>query len=495
MFTRGSGILLHPTSLPGPLGSGDIGDEATKFLDWLEAAGQRYWQMLPLTPVGYGASPYSSLSAFAANPMLIDLAPLAKRGWISAAELPTASARPGERLDFGASNGLRTSLLQKAARAFYAGAAPQESAAFDAFRHRHAGWLEDYALFMALHDAHDGREWTSWAPELARRDPKALSAASRQLADGVRYHRFTQWVFFEEWANLRAAAKRRGIQLIGDIPIFVAHHSADVWAHPELFFLDDRGHPTVVAGVPPDYFSKTGQRWGNPLYRWDVLARQGYRWWIDRFRAVLELVDVVRIDHFRGFAGYWEIPASEETAINGRWRPGPGAHFFDAVRTTLGALPIIAEDLGVITDEVNQLRDRYAFPGMKVLQFAFGGDATNAFLPHNHVANAVVYTGTHDNDTTRGWFEAAGDAERESVRRYVGDGERDIAWQLIRLASMSVARIALFPLQDVMSLGSDARMNRPGSTAGNWDWRFTWEELPASSAARLAEFARTYGRR
>ncbi len=494
MFTRGSGILVHPTSLPGPLGSGDIGQEARRLLDLLEAAGQRYWQVLPLNPVGYGASPYSSLSAFAAGPMMIDLAPLVQRGWLPKEEVP-AAAPTTARIDFAASNALRTRLLRRAAAGFYASANTVEKASFEAFCFKHAGWLEDYALFMALHDAHDGREWTTWNPAIARREPSALAAARQQLSEGLRYHRFTQWVFFEEWGELRRAAAQKGIQIVGDIPIFVAHHSADVWAHPELFFLDARGQPTVVAGVPPDYFSKTGQRWGNPLYRWDVLARQGYRWWIERFRAVFELVDIARIDHFRGFSAYWEIPANEETAINGRWRPGPGAPLFDAVRTALGHLPIIAEDLGVITDDVNALRDRFAFPGMKVLQFAFGGDATNAFLPHNHVPNAVVYTGTHDNDTTRGWYEAAPESERDFARRYLGANGNEMSWSLIRAAQASVARMAIFPLQDAMNLGTEGRMNLPGSTSGNWDWRFDWSDIPADAAGRLAEMARLYGRR
>ncbi len=493
-LSRGGGILLHPTSLPGPHGSGDLGAEAHRFLDWLAATRQRYWQMLPLSPVGYGSSPYSSLSAFAGNPMLIDVSALVDRGWLASSQMPAATDLPDGRLDFGRSGGLRTPLLRRAADAFFAHADPTDRAAYQRFCEKQAAWLEDFALFMALNETHDGAEWTSWEKPLAHRESAALERARESHAGAVRRHRFAQWVFFEQWSRLREAARAKGIRLIGDAPIFVAFHSADVWAHQELFFLDEARRPTVVAGVPPDYFSATGQRWGNPLYRWDKLAQTGFAWWVDRLRALLDLVDVVRLDHFRGFAGYWEIPAAEKTAVRGRWAAGPGEALFLALARELGPLPIVAEDLGVITPDVTALRDRFRFPGMKVLQFAFGSDATNPFLPHNFERNAVVYTGTHDNDTTRGWFDEAPEAERDFARRYLATDGHDIAWDFIRLAYQSVADVAVVPFQDVLGLGSEARMNRPGLARGNWDWRFSWAEVPESAAARLEELARLYGR-
>jgi 4-alpha-glucanotransferase len=494
-LVRGSGVLLHPTSLPGPHGSGDLGPDALRFVDWLRDAGQRYWQVLPLTPVGYGSSPYSSLSAFASNPMLVNLHSLAEKGWLARAEVPDHTSMPARTLDFGASNGLRTALLRKASARFLAVAAPADRHAFESYCAREAAWLEDYALFMALHDAHGGREWTTWEEGLRTRDPAALAEARARLAGEVAYHRFGQWAFHQQWTALHDHARARGVQLVGDMPIFVAHHSADVWAHPELFHLDAAGVPYVVAGVPPDYFSETGQRWGNPLYRWDVMAKDGYRWWVARMRALLSLVDVARIDHFRGFEAFWEIPAGEKTAVNGRWVKAPGLELFRALSAALGELPIIAEDLGIITPEVEALRDACGFPGMKVLQFAFGGDAENPFLPHNHVPNAVVYTGTHDNDTTRGWFAGVSEDERGRVRRYLSTSGDEIHWDLLRAAAMSVAKVALFPLQDVLGLGGEGRMNVPGVAAGNWAWRFAWDDVPHGAAGRLAELARTYGRR
>jgi 4-alpha-glucanotransferase len=493
-LARGSGILLHPTSLPGPHGSGDLGEDAERFVAWLERAGQRYWQVLPLSPVGYGNSPYSSLSAFATSPTMIDLRGLVRRGLLEASEVPATTDLPARRIDFNRSSAFRLALLRRACDRFFARATPPERDAFEAFTRSHAAWLADYALFMALNDAHGGVEWSRWERDLARREPAALAEARRTLAADVRFHEFTQWVFFDQWAKLRKLANDRNIKLIGDIPIFVAYHSADVWARPELFHLDAEGRPMVVAGVPPDYFSATGQRWGNPLYRWDKMAAEGYAWWVDRFRAVFELVDVARLDHFRGFAAYWEIPEAEATAVKGTWVLGPGAALFEAVRTALGQLPIIAEDLGVITPDVSALRDAFEFPGMKVLQFAFGGGPENAFLPHNYTRNGVVYTGTHDNDTTRGWFETATEPERHFVRRYLGTDAREINWDFIRLASQSVADVAIFPFQDVLGLGAEGRMNRPGLASGNWDWRFTWDEVPVDAATRLGDLARLSGR-
>jgi 4-alpha-glucanotransferase len=479
-FVRGSGILAHPTSLPGPYGSGDLGG-ALDFLRWLAKAGQRYWQILPLGPCGYGDSPYSAVSAFAANPLMIDLGDLVRRGWLSAEALANAPASNAHRIDFPATAAFRQRALRTAAESFFARPPDQ---AFDAFCKAQASWLDDYAMFMALHERHEGRDWSTW--------PKDRPA---DLAPSLRFHRFTQWVFRQQWNAVRREASAAGIQIVGDIPIFVAHQSAEVWAHPELFFLDDMGKPTVVAGVPPDYFSETGQRWGNPLYRWDVLAQRGYDWWISRFKAVFETVDVVRVDHFRGFAGYWEIPAAEETAVKGRWAPGPGVPFFDAIKRAFdNKLPIIAEDLGVITPDVSALRDQFGLAGMKVLQFAFGSGPKNPFLPHNHVPNSVVYTGTHDNDTTLGWFPKAGDAEKDYARRYLGTGATEVNWDLMRVASASVSDIAIFPLQDVLGLGSEGRMNTPGLAAGNWAWRFTWDQLPTGATERLRNLAQIYGR-
>lgn len=494
-LVRGSGILLHPTSLPGPHGSGDIGAEAHDFLEWLGKAGQRYWQILPLGPSGYGNSPYSSLSAFAANPLLIDPDGLVQRGWLAAEALNDAPAFPPSKVEFESVATLRWGWLKRAAEAFFARASPGDRGGFDEYCQRHVSWLADYALFMALHVRNSGREWTSWGAALARRDPSVLTEARRELSEEIRLHEFTQWVFSEQWKALRAKAAANGIQILGDIPIFVAFHSVDVWAHPELFYLDDRLRPTVVAGVPPDYFSKTGQRWGNPLYRWDVLQSQGYSWWIDRIRSVLQAVDVARIDHFRGFAGYWEIPASAPTAVKGQWVPGPGALFFEAVQNALGdRLPIVAEDLGIITPDVATLRDEFDLPGMKVLQFAFGGGADNPFLPHNHLPRAIVYTGTHDNDTTLGWFATAPEQTRDHVRRYLGTDAREIHWDLVRLGLGSVAEAAIFPMQDILGLGSDARMNTPGVAAGNWAWRFNWDQLPSEGTERLRTLTELFGR-
>jgi 4-alpha-glucanotransferase len=494
-LVRGSGVLLHPTSLPGPHGSGDIGTEAHDFVSWLAKAGQRYWQILPLGPNGYGNSPYSSLSAFAANPLLIDPDGLVDRGWLEADALRGGPSFAPNRVDFASVATLRWGWLRRAAVNFFARATPQDRGGFDAFCQRHVGWLADYALFMALHDRHAGREWTSWGDPLARREPGAMTDARRELSDEIRLHEFTQWVFAEQWKNLHDKATGLGVQIIGDIPIFVAFHSVDVWAHPELFHLDDNYRPTVVAGVPPDYFSKTGQRWGNPLYRWDVLEEQGYRWWVERVRAVLQSVDIARIDHFRGFAGYWEIPASEPTAVKGQWVPGPGVGFFEAVRGSLGdRLPIVAEDLGIITPDVASLRDRFELPGMKVLQFAFGGGPDNPFLPHNHLARAIVYTGTHDNDTTRGWYATASEQVHDHIRRYLGTDAREIHWDFIRLALASVAEASVFPMQDVLGLGSEARMNTPGEVAGNWAWRFTWDQLRGEATERLRLLTELFGR-
>ena len=490
---RSGGLLLHPTSLPGPHGIGDLGLEAYRFVDFLAESGQHLWQILPLGPTGFGNSPYAARSAFAGNPLLVSLERLRDEGLVDEAELDSAPPFPPDRVDFAAVERFKMAAMQRAAERFGAEAPPARRAAYDAFVRQNARWLDDFALFMALQESHGGA-WQTWGEGLARRKPEALAEARDMLASTVAVHSFAQFAFAEQWAAIRTYAAERGVRIVGDIPIFVALDSSDVWSQPELFTLDDRGFPTVVAGVPPDYFSATGQRWGNPLYRWDVMAGTGYTWWVNRFRAMLRLVDVIRIDHFRGFQGAWEIPAEHPTAERGRWVAGPGRDLFQAARRALGDLPIIVEDLGVITPDVVALREELGYPGMKVLQFAFGSGPSNPFLPHNFEHNVVVYTGTHDNDTTVGWFRTASDEERGYAVDYVGGDGESIAWDLIRLALSSVADTAIAPVQDVLSLGSEARMNFPGTAEGNWAWRLTPGQLTEEHAERLALLARTYGR-
>ncbi len=494
MGDRVAGILLHPTSLPGPNGIGELGPQATAFLDFLAETGQRLWQVLPLGPTGYGDSPYQCFSAFAGNPLLVSLDKLIDRGLLGEAEV-----------DFGAVFEFKRPLLARAFAAFEKKGSPAQKEALAAFARERAAWLPDFALFMALKRANGGGAWHTWDRALVNRDPGALERARRGLARETSEVEFEQWLFFEQWAAVRAQARARGIRIMGDIPIFVAHDSADVWAHPEIFHLAADGRPSFQAGVPPDYFSATGQLWGNPLYRWDALARSGYAWWIERFRAVLELVDRVRLDHFRGFEAFWQVPGGAETAEHGRWVKGPGTEFFDVLRAALGSLPIVAEDLGVITPEVEALRDRYGFPGMAILQFAFGSDAhANDFLPHNFSRNRAAYTGTHDNDTVAGWWRAGvGDStrtpqevEREHQRAlaYVGgDGSR-IHWDFVRTLLVSVADTAVVPLQDVLGAGSEARMNLPGRASGNWRWRYTTRDLTAEIRGSLRALTEASGR-
>ncbi len=492
-FPRSSGVLLHPTSLPGP-GMGDAGEGARRFVDWLAEAGQSLWQVLPLVPVSEGGSPYNGLSAMAGNALLVSPDFLVREGLLDAADLQGGGDLPADRVDFPRALAYRDALLRRAWEALRGGRAPGLRAGFDAFRARNAAWLEDYALFRALRDEAGGRCWIDWEPGLRLRRPEALVRARVRLGGEVELHELREFLFHREWSTLREHARERGVRIVGDIPIFVAYDSADVWAHPELFELDGEGRPTGVAGVPPDYFSATGQRWGNPLYRWDAMRADGYRWWTERFRRTLEMVDVVRVDHFRGFESYWEIPASEETAMHGAWRPGPGAELFRAVRRELGELPLIAEDLGIITAEVEELRDELGLPGMRVLQFAFGeDDPDNPHLPANYPENSVGYTGTHDNDTSLGWLGAAGGDERARLER-AGGGGGEPGWEMIRLVMESRARLAVFPLQDVLGLGSEARMNVPGTGAGNWAWRFREGALTPELAARLRALAAAAGR-
>jgi len=493
-MSRTSGILLHPTSLPGPYGIGDLGPGAYRFVDFLAAAGQGLWQMLPLGPTGYGDSPYQCLSAFAGNPLLISPELLLEDGWLDVADLDPPATVP-DQVEFGPVREWKSALLAVAHRRFLERASPGDSAALAAFCRDQAHWLDGYALFAALKASQDLRPWTEWPAGLSRRDPQALAEWSQAQAEAIQLQYFEQFVFARQWQRLRAYAGARGVRLVGDAPIFVAHDSSEVWTHPEWFYLDDGGVPTVVAGVPPDFFSKTGQRWGNPLYRWDALRARNYDWWIARFRQALALVDAVRIDHFRGFAANWEIPAAEPTAVKGRWVPGPGADLFHAVRAALGALPIVAEDLGVITPDVEALRDGLGLPGMKVLQFAWS-DPRNPFLPHAHVPNAVVYSGTHDNNTTVGWWlEDASEEERGLFRRYTGSDGREVNWDMIRLALASVADLAVIPHQDLVGLGGDCRMNNPSEANGNWRFRITpW--MPEETVRdRLAEALWVYDRR
>ena len=466
---RRSGVLLHPTSLPGPYGIGDIGPRAHRWIDFLADAGCTLWQILPLGPTGEGNSPYQSFSAFAGNTLLISPEALLADGLLRPEDLEMA-VFPEERVDYDPVRIWKRRVIERAV-ARYRKSPPLDLAeSFEEFRQTESHWLEDYALFTALRRAHKGRSWVRWpVPERDRR-PAAMRRARAELAETIATIEFRQFLFFRQWEALRAHARSRGVLIVGDLPIFVAHDSADVWARRRLFDLDGEGNAAVVAGVPPDYFSETGQLWGNPLYRWDAHARERYAWWTARMRAILGMVDVVRLDHFRGFAGCWTVPAGEETAERGQWVAGPGALFFESLHKTLGPLPIIAEDLGEITPDVIELRERFEVPGMKVLQFAFSGPE-NLFLPHHYSWNCVVYTGTHDNDTVRGWYASTSEPVRDFCRRYLARSGHDIAWDLLRAAWASSAGFAVAPMQDVLDLGSEARMNLPGTKTGNWTWR------------------------
>jgi len=494
-FPRSSGLLLHPTSLPGRYGVGDLGDIAFRFVDFLVAAGQSLWQVLPLGPTSYGDSPYQSLSTFAGNPLLISFDKLVSAGWLTTADLVALPKFPEYRVDYGPVITYHDQILTRAYQRFVEKATAEQKESFESWQQQNASWVEDFALFVALKDSHGGKAWVEWPEPEVLRHAGAMAEARRLHAGRIAEHCFRQWLFYTQWGELKAYANSQGIRIVGDIPIFVAHDSSDVWANQELYSLDDKGQPTVVAGVPPDYFSATGQRWGNPLYRWDVMAKDKYHWWVRRFQAMLKLVDIIRIDHFRGFAAYWEVPASEETAVKGRWIQGPGSDFFNAVRDELGDLPIMAEDLGLMTPEVEALRDEFQFPGMKVLHFAFTESCEDSsYLPHNYESNCIVYTGTHDNNTTFGWWQDASPAFRACVERYIGHKLVEPHWALIRLALMSVAHTVIFPLQDIWGFGSDTRMNMPGAPSGNWSWRFSAEWFDNSGKDKLADLTRLYGR-
>jgi len=499
-FQRRSGILLHPTSLPGRFGIGDLGQAAYQFVDFLAQAGQSYWQVLPLNPTGYADSPYQTLSACAGNPMLISPQKLVEAGHLAEADLADAPAFSAGQVDFGPVIPYKMDLLDRACANFQARAPSDQRASLARFCAEQDFWLDDFALFMALKETHDLRPWNEWEAGAATRQPKALARWKESLAGRIENQKYRQWQFFEQWLALKQYANERGIRIIGDIPIFVSMDSADVWANPHLFHLDERLRPTVVSGVPPDYFSETGQLWGHPLYRWKVMAQEGYAWWIARFRVAFTQADVMRIDHFRGFYNYWEIPAEEKTAIKGHWLYGPGADLFHAVTAALGKVAIIAEDLGDFDAEsragVDALQTEFGYPGMKVLQFAFGTGPTDPFLPHNFVRDCMVYTGTHDNDTTIGWYQTTStEAERDYARKYLGCDGSDIAWELARLAWASVAHTAITTTQDLLSLGHEARMNTP-STVGqpNWCWRLSRGALTDKIAARLQKLTAIYGR-
>ncbi len=507
---RKSGILLHPSCLPGPLGIGDLGDEAYRFAEWLNSTGQSLWQVLPLGDTGICNSPYMSYSAFAGNPLLIGAQPLIRSGWLRSSAMGSTADLPTHRVDFPRVRRAKRNMLRAAYHGF-GRSGGVDSYAFREFRRHNAFWLEDHALFMALKEQQGGSAWSEWPVELANRSEHAMAQARASLAPEMQFHEFVQFVFFQQWKALRSCCDIAGIELIGDLPLYVSYDSSDVWAHRDWFRIDMQNRPEAVAGVPPDYFSASGQRWGNPLYRWQAMDDTGYQWWIERLRLNFELVAQLRLDHFRGYHAYWEVPVTDlDTTRNGRWVKGPGPAFFHTVESALrnqGIKPrFIAEDLGIITPEVDMLRDQLGYPGMRILQMAFGDDPkASEYLPHNHIRNCVVYTATHDHNTTQGWFTAipgtqtvqtAAQVERERAHAltYLGTNGREIHWDMIRLAFGSVADMAIVPLQDVLGLSSAARMNLPGTSAGNWQWRFDWNQLNQAVSEKLAALTAAFER-
>ena len=485
---RRAGLLLHPTSLPGPFDNGDLGPSAYQFVDFLAASGFTVWQMLPVNPTHANLSPYACQSIHAGNARLISLELLESEGWLDRddeGEAQTAAEGPF------ASRGSR---LAQARLGFLAGASAADRALYEEFNVKGAYWLENYALFQALQEDNGGAPWWEWPPSLRDREPRALEGARIRLADRIEQHRFEQFIFFRQWRTLKRYANDRGILLFGDMPIFVAEDSTAVWARRHYFRINEVGRPLVVAGVPPDYFSSTGQRWGNPLYDWERMRQDDFWWWRERVKNHLTLFDLVRIDHFRGFEAHWEICGTEETALKGQWVKAPGVELFSTLRQAFDPLRLVAEDLGTITPEVTALRDQFNFPGMKVLQFAFDGNPDNPYLPHNHIRNSVVYTGTHDNNTTLGWYQELSEEKRSYVLDYLGEAAVGMPWSMVRSALMSVAKLAMVPMQDVLGLGADGRMNRPGVDEGNWRWRFSWQEVPAALASRMRRLVRLYGR-
>ncbi len=489
---RSCGVLLHPTSLPGPEGIGTLGEDARHFVDLLSNSGISFWQILPLSPPACGESPYSAFSAFAGNPLLVDLSQLVLEGDLP--ELSCPSNPDGSRIDFESITELKMELLKKAATTFLAGNKCQRMESFWYFCDT-TPWLHDYALFMALKNNYNGASWHKWPAASANLKPGVYEKFSVELGTEIGVQKYIQWQFYRQWLALRTYANSQGIKILGDLPIFVAYDSVDVWRNRKLFLLDENGKPKSVAGVPPDYFSSNGQLWGNPLYDWDMHYSEGYGWWIERIRHTLSLFDAVRIDHFRGFEAAWHVPASHRTAKNGKWAKGPGYSLFAAMKGALGELSIIAEDLGVITPEVVELRDRCGFPGMKILQFAFDSGSENPYLPHNFSKNCVVYTGTHDNDTTLGWYNGLTRQQKLHVCSYIGCCENEIVAGLIRTAMMSVANTTIIPFQDLLGLDSMARMNIPGTATGNWAWRFCWDQVEQCYWSDFADMIKLYGRR
>jgi 4-alpha-glucanotransferase len=493
-FPRASGILLHPTSLPGEFGIGDLGDEALSFIEFLSSSSQSYWQVLPLGPTGYGDSPYQCFSAFAGNTLLISPHRLVQTALLSNTDLQSHPAFVAERVQYGPVHDFKKLLLKKAYDNFQSSTDADLRKGFADFCAQAASWLDDYALFRALKDAHDGRAWNTWESGLVKREAGALEKAGAKLRDEVNAQKFYQYLFFRQWSEIKAVCRERGIKIIGDMPLFVAHDSADVWTNQQLFKLDEYGRSLFVAGVPPDFFSKTGQLWGNPIYDWERMREDGFKWWIERMRAMLAMFDIVRLDHFRGFAAAWEVPGGDQTAEHGAWVNAPGRELFGALKAALGELSVIAEDLGEITPDVEALRAEFDFPGMRVLQFAFGGDAHNLHLPHNYASNFIAYTGTHDNPTARSWFDSLDERTREHCLKYLGSDGKEINWDMMRATFSSVADTAITPLQDVLGLGREGLMNIPATTDGNWSWRFRAGNLTGKLAERLREMCGLYGR-
>jgi len=486
---RGSGILLHPTSLPGPSGSGDFGPNAYRFVDWLASTGQSYWQVLPLGEIGPGNSPYMSSSAFAGGILFIDLGELVFHGWLSEADLAEHPEFDAGHVNYNMMQPFRIERLRLAATHFFENLQDDMLRDYTVFCNAEKQWLDDYALFMTIAGKENWKDWNGWPSGLVRREPQALREVQDSCAGEIGFWKFCQWCFARQWSKLRSYANKQGVHIIGDVPIFVAYQSADVWSHQELFELNEKGLPIVVAGVPPDYFSDTGQLWGNPLYRWEAHEKTGYAWWIARLRHALQLSDMVRIDHFRGFAAHWEIPADAPNAIPGRWVAGPGEKLFESFVRNFPHLPIIAEDLGVITPDVVELRDKFNLPGMRVLQFAFGEDENNHFLPHHYVLNSIAYTGTHDNNTSIGWWDSVPGHVKDFARNYLKSNGEAVHWDMMRALSASVANIVIFPLQDVLGLSGEYRMNFPGKPDGNWAWRFNWNQVQPEQTRALAEMS------
>lgn len=476
-FPRSCGTLVHPTSFPGKYGIGDFGSEARTFIDFLKETNQTIWQVLPLTPTGYGNSPYASYSAFAGNAYLISIDILVEKQLLTKEEAATAELPSGVEVLYDEAFANKDRLFELASARFYENLGKEEEKRFKKFKKENKHWLEDYVLFMACSLHYKKQPWNTWDKDIATRKPEALKKYKKKFKSEIELQYWMQYEFNNQWMTLKEYANEHGIRVVGDIPIFVDHNSSDVWANPKYFAVDKLGNRTLVAGVPPDYFSETGQLWGNPQYNWKELEKDGFSWWVDRFKHMFNTCDAIRVDHFRGFDAYWEVDANEKTAINGKWVQGPGEKLFDTILKECGELPIIAEDLGFVTEGVEKLRDNYSFPGMKILQFAWDSDSTNSFLPHNYPQNSVVYTGTHDNDTSIGWYVKAPEVEKHRVRTYTRTDGNRINWELIRLGMLSVADQAVFPLQDFMNLDGEHRMNFPGTSSGNWLWRYTNEML------------------